>query len=223
MQQHIPNYLFFIVPTAAGIAFLVSLTIFFQPAKERYLKYFSFFLLANWILEMVSNYLALAKINNIMFNNLGSMLLVTFELWLVREIVYKKMAKKVLFYIVVCYPLFALTNIFFIQRGDFHTTSYSIGCLLIVLACIYYFLELFQRNYMVTLARQPGFWICSGLLFYYCCTFPLYGFTKLMQVLPVVIIQNLVFILDVLSFFLYLSFSIAYLCRLKTRKSMSSF
>lgn len=223
MQQHIPNYLFYIIPIAAGIAFLVSLTVFFQPAKERFLKYFSFFLFASWLMEILGGYLALAKINNIMLNNMYTMLVVTFELWLVREIIYRKLAKKVLFYILVCYPLFTLINIFFIQRGDFHTTSYSIGCLLIVLACIYYFLELFQRNYSVALGRQPGFWICSGLLFYYCCTFPLYGFTKLMAALPVIIMQNLVFILDVLNIFLYLSFSIAFLCRLKTRKSMSSF
>jgi len=222
-MQHISNYLFYIIPTAAGIAFLVSLTVFFQPAKERYLKYFSFFLLASWLMEILGGYLALAKINNIMLNNIYTMLVVTFELWLVREIIYKKMAKKVLFYVVVCYPLVCLLNIFFIQHGDFHTTSYSFGCLLIVGACIYYFLELFQRSYSVTLGRQPGFWICSGLLFYYCCTFPLYGLTKLMEALPLVIIQNLIVILDVLNILLYLSFSIAFLCRLKTKKSMSLF
>lgn len=222
-MQHFPDFLFYIIPIAAGIAFLVSLTIFFRPAKERYLTYFSYFLLANWLMEIVLGFLALAKINNLLLLNIETVLVVTFELFLIREIVYRKIAKKVFFYVVVCYPLLCLVNILFIQRRDFHTTTYSLGCLLIVVACIYYFLELFQKSNNIILSRQPAFWICSGLLFYYCCTFPLYGLTKLMEALPTVIMQNLFVILDVLNILLYLSFSIAFLCRLKTRKSMSSF
>lgn len=222
-MQHIPNYLFYITPFAAGVAFLVSLTVFFRPARERFLKYFSFFLLANWLMEIGVGLLALAHINTVLIGNIETMLVISFDLFIIREIIVRESAKKVLFYIVVFYPILALVNIFFVQPGSFHTNSYGLGCLLIVGGCIYYFLELFQQSNFVVLGRQPAFWICSGLLFYYCCTFPIYGLTKLMEALPVVIIGNLVFILDLLNIFLYLSFTIAFLCRLKTSKFMSSF
>ncbi|WP_431213185.1 hypothetical protein ACQ86N_47525 [Puia sp. P3] len=105
--------------------------------------------------------------------------------------------------------------------ATFHTMSYCLGCLLIVCACIYYFWELFQQKSSVDLIHQPAFWVCSGLLFFYSCTFPLYGLTKLMESLPKVILVNLFNIFILLNIFLYLSFTIAFLCRLKTRKSMS--
>jgi hypothetical protein len=222
-MRHISNFVFYITPIAAGIAFLVSLTLFLRPATERYLRYFSIFLLVNFLMETAVGYLAFSHINNLLSANLETTLVISFDIFLIREIVYRKSAKKVLFFIMVCYPLCALVDIFFIQVGAFHTVTYSLGCLLIVPACMYYFWELFQKSASEPLGRQPGFWICSGLLFYYCCTFPIYGFTRLMEALPAVIIQNLYIILDLVNILLYLSFSIAFLCRLKTRKSMSSF
>jgi len=220
---HISNYIFYITPIAALIAFAVSLTILFQPAKERYLRYFSAFLLVNFLMECLGGYLALAHINNILSANLETTLVISFDLFLIHDIVYRKFAKKILSFIVLFYPLFALVDIFFIQVGAFHTISYSLGSLLIVIACIYYFWELFQQSASEPLSRQPAFWICSGLLFYYACTFPIYGTTKLLEALPAIIIENLYVILELVNILLYLSFSIAFLCRLKTRKSMSSF
>jgi hypothetical protein len=79
---------------------------------------------------------------------------------------------------------------------------------------------LFQSRYSVSLLRQPPFWICSGLLFYYTCSFPLQSLQNFIHALPNVILQNLLIIFILLNCFLYLSFTIAYLCRLKIRKSM---
>ncbi len=138
-----------------------------------------------------------------------------------REIVYNRRAKKTFLTLLIAYPIVALINIFLIQRNGFHTMTYALGCLLIIGSCIYYFWELFQRTLSINLSRQPAFWICSGLLFYYTCNFPLYGAVNLLKVLPKVILSNLLAILVLLNILLYLSFTIAFLCRLKTRKSMS--
>jgi hypothetical protein len=102
----------------------------------------------------------------------------------------------------------------------FHTVTYSLGCIIIVALSIYYFFELFQRTSAVNLLRQPAFWICSGLLFYYTCTFPLYGFNNIVtSSLPNPVIQNLFIVFQLLDVLLYLSFTIAFLCRLRVRKS----
>lgn len=223
MMQYVSNYLFLITPIAAGIAFLASLTIFVRPAMEKYLKYFSIFLFVNWLMETGAAWLGYRAINNLFASNIQTILVISYILFLLHQVVHRRSSKKALAYIAGLYPVLALINIFFIQRNTFHTITYSLGSLLIVAGCIYYFLELFQAPKSVALGRQPAFWICSGLLFYYACTFPIYGFTKLMEALPVVIVENLLFILVLLNIFLYLSFTIAFLCRFKPRTSMSSF
>lgn len=221
-MTHISYYLYFIIPIASAICFLTSLTIFFQPGAERYLKYFSCFLFVNLLIDISTNYTALYMIPNIFLNNIGDLVIFSFELYLLREIMTSKRAKKVFLYLFLIYPVVDLLDIFLVERYlHFHTITYSLGSLLIVVGCIYYFWELFQQKTSVDLVRQPAFWICSGLLFYYCCTFPLYGLTNFINSLPMVVRRNLFTILIVINICLYLSFTIAYLCRLRIKRSLS--
>jgi hypothetical protein len=117
-------------------------------------------------------------------------------------------------YCLIIYPAIFLVNTLLVQGSVvFHSMTYALGCLLIVLSCVYYFWELFQQTYTVNLSRLPSFWICSGLLFYYACTFPFYGTTNLVSALPKVILKNLLFVFVLLTVLQYLSFTIAFLCR----------
>jgi hypothetical protein len=216
------SYLINIISISCAIAFLASLTVFFFPTDQRWLRHFSLFLLVICLLTWVENYLAIAKIDNTEISNISTVVEFTFYLYMFREIVVGRRAKKTFYTLVFAYPIVAVINIFLIQRNGFHTMTYALGCLLIIGSCIYYFWELFQRNSSINLGRQPSFWICSGLLFYYTCNFPLYGAANLFKVMPHVILSNLLAILVLLNILLYLSFIIAFLCRLKTRKFMSS-
>lgn len=216
------SYLFYFIPAAAAITFLASLTIFYQSAAERYLKYFSFFLFVNFLFEAATCFMAARHINNIFLNNLDSLFVITFELYLLREIVTSTKAKRVFLYCFFIYLLLAITNLLLIQTSaKFNTVTYCLGTFLLVTSCIYYFWELFQQKSSVDLVRQPPFWICSGLLFYCTCTFPIFGLTDLIMRLPQVIVQNLFSMLIVINICLYLSFTIAFLCRLKIKRSMS--
>jgi hypothetical protein len=225
IKQYLETYLYYFSPVFAAIAFFASLTIWFFPAgAQRFLKVLSLFLLVDLATETVSAYQAKHIINNLFFGNFVTMLQFSFYLYLVREIIRRPKAKKVLLYCLIIYPAIFIVNVMLVQgSGVFHSMTYALGCLLIVISCVYYFFELFQQTYSVNLGRQPGFWICSGLLFFYTCTFPLYGATNLLNRLPKVILLNLLFILVLLNILLYLSFTIAFLCRLKTRNSMSSY
>jgi hypothetical protein len=220
-MAHLSDYLFYILPIASAIPFLASLTIFLQPPSERYLRLFSLFLFVNFLIETAIDMSAMYHINNLFLVNLQSMAILSIQLYIVREIVHGRKAKKVFLYFLLVYLLLSLANFFLVQKTIvFNTMTYSLGCLLIVSACIYYFWELFQSRYSVSLLRQPPFWICSGLLFYYTCSFPLQSLQNFIHALPDVILQNLLIIFILLNCFLYLSFTIAYLCRLKIRKSM---
>jgi len=216
------NYLFYITPIGAVIAFLASLTVFFFPGGERYLKHFSLFLFVNACFDIATAYTALNAVNNVLIVNLNAMIVICYYLFLLRQIVHGRKAKAGILIFLAMYFLLSVTNIFLVQKtGVFNSITYTLGCLQIVATSIYFFWELFQQPYSGPLGRQPAFWICSGLLFYYTCTLPVYGTINLLKVLPKVIRENLLTILVSLTILLYLSFTIAFLCRFKTRKSMS--
>jgi hypothetical protein len=218
------NYLFYLTPIASILTFIISLTIFLRPGAEPYLKYFSIFLFVNCCLDTGTSYMALNRVNNVFISNVNTMATLGFYLYLLMTIVERPKSKKVLLIMLVIYLLISMMNFFLVQKtGVFNSMTYCLGCLLIVTASIYYFWELFQQRRSLDLLRQPTFWICSGLLFYCACSFPLQGMLNFMNALPKVILENLLIIFDLLNILLYLSFSIAFLCRLKIRKSMSSF
>jgi hypothetical protein len=222
MRSYLESHLYYISPIFAAIAFLAGLTIFRGDPTPKYLKVFFFFLLVNLITEAISSIQAADRINNLIFVNLVTVFDFAIYIYLFREIIRSRFVKSILLYALLIYPAIFLINTLLIQGSVvFHSMTYALGCLLIIFSCIFYLWEMFQRTYSVNLARQQEFWICCGLLFYYTCTFPVYGAANLLNGLPMVIKKNLLFILTLLSILLYLSFTVAFLCRPRNRKSMS--
>ncbi len=169
---------------------------------------------------MITNYLAFHRSNTVLLSNLSTMVSFCFYMYILREVVHGPKAKRILLYCLLAFPLISIVNIFLVQKsGVFQTMTYSLGCLLVVAACIYYFLELFRSRSYVNLLREPAFWICSGLLFYSACSFPVYGLINFMS-LDFSFIRIILYILGFVNILLYLSFTIAFLCRLRTRKSL---
>ncbi len=212
--------LFYLIPVFAGVAFLASLSIYFRLPVEFYLRVFSFYLLYDCISITIGNYLALHHKNTVLYSSLTSLVSLCFYIYLMRAMIHRRNAKRILLYCLMAFPLISAINIFLVQKsGVFQSMTYSLGCLLIATACIYYFWELFQSKNYVNLAREPTFWICSGLLFNYTCSFPVYGLINIINV-DLAVIQVILVVLDFVGILLYLSFTIAFLCRLKPRKSM---
>lgn len=199
-------YFYFIV-----ICFIVSLLVY-KNNRFRYLRLFPPFLLATIIAEFSGSYLGYLDKNNSYIYNFFSVIEFYFYMHLISLIITNNKAKLVIRISGFIYALVAVINIVFFQGMNvFHTVTYSLGCLMIVAACIYFFLELFRLPESVKLSRNPGFWICSGLLFFYCCGFPLYAFinfwvgVKWMR-------NSFEGIFDILNIFLYSLFIIAFLC-----------
>jgi len=223
-MRYLHSHLYFISPLFAGIAFLAGLTIFRAKRSPTYLKVFSIWLGVNLVTEIISNYQSSHRINNVIFVDLITVFDFAFYLYLVREIIRSRRVRMILLFCVIIYPAIFVVNILLIQGSVvFHSMTYALGCLLLICSCVFYLWEMFQQTYSVNLARQPEFWICCGLLFYETCTFPFYGTTNLVRALPMVILRNLLLIFELLNILLYLSFTIAFLCRPRNRKSMSSY
>jgi len=213
-------FLYFLIPIAAGICFLFSLTSFLQRPAPLYLRLFSIYLIVDCTVELLAGYQALHFINNLLLSSLSSVVSFCFYLYVIRGFIHRPKAKRVLLYLILILPAVLAINIFLQQKFSvFQSMAYSLGCLFVVGACIYYFWELFQHTYYVKLTSQPAFWICSGLLIYYVVTFPTYAFINFVT-RDLQMIKVLAIILDSVNILLYLSFTIAFLCRLKIRNTM---
>jgi len=199
--------------------FLVSLTVYFrQTTSCFFLKLFPPFLLLTLLSELLGSYWESIGKNNLTLYNFFTVFEFCFYLWIISLIINDKKWKGFIRISIPVYTLVAVTNILFIQKmKTFHTMTYVIGCLLIVFFCIYYFFELFRFPQSEKLLKNPAFWICSGLLFFYCCSFPLYGLINSWKHISKFVLSNFGTILTILNFFLYSLFMIAFLC-FRTRK-----
>lgn len=203
-----------------GIAILASLTVFFQPDANLYLKIFPYFLLISGTTRIVIGYLSFNMKDNIIVFNLLTTFEFCFYFFVLTQIIQNKKTKRNIFYFSLVYIAVALVNAVFIQKiTNVLSISYSLGCLLIVAFSIAYFFELFELIVPINLLRQSSFWICSGLLFYFACSFPIFSPINLLRNAPEAIGKNLGIISNLLDVFLYSSFTIAFLCRIKIRKS----
>ena len=120
--------------------------------------------------------------------------------------------KKIIRITILSYTIISVSNILLYQKREFHTVTYALGCLIIVYYSIYFFLELFRNPRSVNLVANPNFWICSAILFWYSCGFPLYGFINYWSTTSPLIINNFGAIVTILNIFLYSLFTIAFLC-----------
>jgi hypothetical protein len=206
--------------TVISIALIASFTIYFQRYSDLYLKLFPFFMLLTTVVGAILTYLSFhGKDNSVPF-----IFFTTFEFcfyfFVISQIIHSNKAKKIFFYTFIIYPMITISSILLLPKiSTAFTLSYSLGCLLIVVFCIFYFLELFQLTNRINLLSQPSFWICSGLLFYFSCSFPLFSLANFLKNPPKIIGNNLTIISSLLDVLLYSSFTIAFLCRIKIRKS----
>jgi uncharacterized membrane protein len=213
-----PIYIYFL-----AASFLVSTLVFFTKRfPETHLKIFSPFLLMTLSVEVASNLIDLSGQANIHIYNYFTAFEFCFYLYAIRAMVSSTRARKVLLVSSVLYAIGSTIYItFFLTPLHFHASSYAFGCLLVVSAAVYYFYQLFKRPKSTNLLSSPDFWICTGLLFFYCSSFPLFCLVNFWNSVPKFIIMNFASIIYILNVFLYTLFSIAFLCRMKSRKYIS--
>lgn len=207
-------YIWFIL-----IGSIISGFVYFRKGTPFFLKIFPVYLLTTFIIEYIGGWRSDEGKTTVTLYNVFITIEFVFYFWMLRHMVRNRFAKLLLLHSLWFYPLIVILNKFFLQKGpQFHTITVCLGCLLIVMATITYFFELFQFDKPVNLFRESSFWICSGLLFFYACTFPLYALINFFQDPSNIIIKNLASIFAIVNILLYSSFIIAALCRIRIRK-----
>ncbi|HRO48051.1 hypothetical protein [Agriterribacter sp.] len=201
---------------------IVGAIVYFKKGTPVFLRALPVYLLITFTVEYIGQWMNDNGKVTVTLYNVFTTIEFIFYFWMLRYMVKNPWAKKLLLHSLWLYPLLVILNKLFLQKGlQFHTITFSLGGLLIVMATITYFFELFQFNKPVNLVREPSFWICSGLLFFYACTFPLYALINFFQDPSNIIIKNIASIFAIVNILLYSSFIIAALCRIRIRKSFS--
>jgi|ERR1700730_4376633 len=203
---------------AIMLSLIASLFVVEKKNSPRFLKLFPFFLLATLLVEITATILISKNISNTPVYNFFSIIEFVFYLFIIRKIISSPKVKRLISVTMLLYPLGALMNIIVSQNiYRLQIIPYSIGCLIIVFYAIYYFYELFKSSTSVDLKREPAFWIITSLLFFYTCSFPIFGFANFLSGFSV-IAQNISAVLVILNVILYSLFTVAFLCRIRLQK-----
>ena len=198
------------------ICFLASLTVYFRRQSiYAYLYFFPPILLISLGVELMGDYIASQGKPNVFLYNFFSIFWVCYYLFTISLMIANKKVKRIIWVTIAIYFIVVLYQFIFIHKIQslyFNTVPHSVGSLIIVIFCVYYFYELFSMPKYVNLKNNPAFWICSGLLFFCACGFPLWGFLNVWGKFPLVV-NNLATIITILNIFLYSLFTIGFLWR----------
>lgn len=187
-----------------------------------YAKILPWFILLTLFVEIIAFILSdIYEQNNLwLYNNYGAIEF-WFYTWVVQQNLSRKKTKKIILGIATGLLAVYLLNNFFGQGvKGFSSITYCLSCIFLILSCFYYFYELFEKPSKTTLLRQSAFWLCTAFMFYFTCTFPIYGLANFIyNIIPQLIRNNIVIFIEILNVFFYSLLSIAFICQSVTRKS----
>jgi hypothetical protein len=202
-----------------SISFLISLTVFSQKPVPLYLKLFPVYLFFGLIDGMVIEYLQLHGRFNTGVANSWGIIEFCFYFFVLRSFIVSVKIKRFILLVIFLFPVLAVINLYLQKQVGFNPVNFTIGSLITVSFCIFYFVELFQRADSQSLTRLPAFWITTAILFNAVLTFPFFSFVSFMTKMPELVYKNIVAIFYVINILTSILYSIGFLCRIRIRKS----
>lgn len=80
-----------------------------------------------------------------------------------------------------------------------------------------YFVQVYRKQEIIHLHKSSGFWIGGGLILYFTCNLLLFTFSELVYAQESQVFQSIWAVHAILTLLLYLSFTIALLCKKKEK------
>lgn len=208
------------------IILLFAILIGFLTKKgggSKYFKILPWFLLLILLVELVGEYFQRRSQNNLLLFNLFTVVEFLFYALFLQKNMPKMATKKIITLVIFIIPIASLINIFFVQGpAVFHTYTYSIGSLILVILGFIYFFQLFKERDRGYSFDNPDFWIGIGILFYFICSISVIGILNYISFFPKSVRNNMQQILIGINSVFYLILIIAFLCKLIPRKSISN-
>jgi uncharacterized membrane protein len=151
------------------ISLLASLFYFFKKRNNLQL-YFIPFLFCTVLIECIGAWYLSKVIRNYAMYNVFTTIEFVFYSYLFYMHYKKKVFKTLVLFFIPLFILVVILNILFLQglNKTFNTYTFLLGSFFIVIFCCCFFYEsVLPDKIDQQLAKQPFFWICSGLLIYY--------------------------------------------------------
>lgn len=207
------------------IATIVIGLLFLKRITPIYIRLFIPFLGITLFVELANSFKWLwFKGPNLWFFNIFTNLEFIFYFFIFFMALKNAKARSFIIFSIPVYLLLACINIFFIQGiFQFHTISYRLASVMIITFCYLYFRQLLSIEIAVNILRNPMFWICTGLLFFYSgffiyfSAFDYIAYSKSSYNLTLWRILS-----RTLNVILYSSFFIAIICNLKQKNLLKS-
>lgn len=203
-----PVYFYFEI-----LSFLASLLLFFQKGTPRYLKSYPFFLLVTVAVEYAGLLLERNRGHVFWLYNIFAVVTFAFNLNMLRNFIFSKKVRRIILHSIWIHAVLELANLFFIQVNAFNSITFALGCLLVVIFCIYYFFELFRLPRSINLVKEQAFWISCGLLFFHSCSFMFISLTNLILESHDGIFKTLNILLGLIIAAYYFLLTIGFVCR----------
>ena len=199
------------------ISSIIGFRFIYQNRKFTYLHTLPFFLFYLYCVEKLGVYLSYHYKPNLWLFNYSSVIEICYYSWLICRMYFLKIIRHRVNIFIIFYCIIALINIIFYQgKNGFHSITFGIGSISIIVFCVYYFYQLLLFPTKYVLLKQPQFWICTALLFSFSCGFPLfclnnfYGNAVSEKIWPIIMIVN-----NIINIIYYSLFTIGFLCKIK--------
>ena len=184
-----------------------------QPKPVRWLVPF---LSATLVAEVAGLIMVRMSIQDLWIFNLFTCGEFVFYSFFYLNVLENQRVKKIIRYAIGFYLLLFLINIFWIEGFyRFHTITYRIGSVMIVVWAYLYFRQLMRSSAYSPVLRNPIFWISTGLLFFYTGFF--FYMTAFNILLKAKVSTNAYvwyIISDTLNALLYTCFLISFVCQM---------
>lgn len=136
------------------------------------LRIVSVFILLKLVLESVSYGFFLMGKNNMMLFHAFTFIEHIFLILYFRSLFDKPVVRRILELIMVLFLVFSALNLLFWTPLDNPPSMQrSFECIIGMLLCIYFFVDLFLKSHVTDLAKYPHYWMVSGFLLYFAGTF----------------------------------------------------
>ena len=208
------------------VILLISLSVFYERPTPLYLKLFPAYFISALIVVLRSEWLARHGRYNTGLGNVWGIIEFCFYFFVLYEIIENSKFRKIIFYIAVAFVLFASFNLIFQHKIAFNPINFTVGCLITVLSCIYYYIELFRKVEARSLSRSSEFWICTGIFFNTVLSFPTFALESFLEESSKVskatylLYRNMDSILIITIILTFLLYAIGFLCRIRIRKTV---
>lgn len=210
-------------------SFFISLSVFLVKPTPFYLKLFPVYFISAIILGMIMEYKSRHGQYNTGLGNSWSIIEFCFYYFVIREVIVNIKVKRAILFIIFVFAIFTSFNVLYIQKKvGFNPVNFTIGCVIAVSLCIYYFVELFQKTEVQSLSILPAFWIVSSILFSNVLSFPLFALQSFMDKLTRtnfkayhILFDNIDIINNTTVFLSAVLYWIGFLCRIRINKSIS--